>query len=494
MDEFRARSPSPLNPTPEGTLLAFRDYLHALRRVWALILLLAVTGAVAGYAVGAVIPAKYASSATAFVSAQSAQSLGDLSSGTTFVQQAVKGYSTIATTSYVLTPVITGLGLDTTAQSLAGKITATAATDEAVLTVTATDSSPVGAARLANAVAKQLETAVIKLTPDAGTKNATSSVKLTVVDPAVAPTTTTNVSPLLLAGGGLLAGVVIAVLVGLLRELTDTRLRTPDDVARLTDLPMLGAIAEDPTASRRPLAFLGNGRSPRAEAMRGLRTNLRFVEFAAGTRSILVTSSIDGEGKSTSAADLALAAAELGQRVLLVDADLRRPRVDRLLSIDGGVGLSDVLIGEVGLKDAVQTLPQTNLDVLPAGTIPPNPNEQLQSRAMRELVATVHAEYDLVVFDTPPLLAVSDAAVLSELVGGVLVIAAAGRVRRAQLGNALAALERVGGRAIGVVMTRVPRRGADAFGYGYGYGVSETGEPAGKASRSAPRREQRNAW
>ena len=347
--------------------MEFRDYLHVLRRARILIVVLAVVGAALGYGAGTVLPPKYAATATTFVSAKSASSLSDLSSGTSYIEAAVSGYATIATTAYVLQPVITQLHLATTPGALAGRISASAAAGAAVLDITATGKDAAQTAQIANAVATQLESAVVTLTPGSTTTTTDSQVKLTVVNPAVVPTTSTNPSTLLLAGSGAIAGIVLAILIGLLREITDTRVRTAEDVQRITELPILGGTTNDPSAPRRPLAVLNGARTPRAESYRSLRTNLRFVEFEEGMRSIVVTSSIDGEGKSTTAANLALAVADLGQKVLLVDADLRRPRVDRIFGLDGGVGLSDVLIGAVPLQDAVQTFLTTGLAVLPAG-------------------------------------------------------------------------------------------------------------------------------
>lgn len=481
-------------PTPKGIPLEFRDYLHVLRRARILIVVLALGGGALGFGAGALQSATYAATATTFVSAKSASSLSDLSSGTSYIEAAVAGYATIAKTAYVLQPVIKELHLGTTPGALAGRISADS-TGGAVLAITVTGKRAAQTAEIANAVAEQLKSAVITLTPGSQSKSADSQVKLTVVDPAITPTKSVNPPATLLAAGGALAGAVIAVLLGLLREITDTRVRTQEDVTRITSLPILGGTSDDPTAPRRPLAVLNGSRTPRAESFRSLRTNLRFVDLGERTRSVVVTSSIDGEGKSTTAANLALAVADLGQKVLLVDADLRRPRMDRIFGMDGGVGLSDVLIGAVPLEDAVQSFLKTDLEVLPAGTIPPNPNEQLQSRAMQELVERLHGAYDLVVFDTPPLLAVSDAAVLSELAGGVIVVSASGRVRRAQLDGALAALDRVGARVAGIVMTMLPRRGSD--GYGYSYGITES-----KQATSSPlpvrlkpaKRGTRSAW
>jgi capsular exopolysaccharide synthesis family protein len=440
-------------------------------------IVLAVLGGAGGYAAGALQTPNYSATATAYISARSADSLGDAAAGATYVQQAVQSYADVATTAYVLKPVIAELGLGTTPAELAERIATTTSTTTALLQITVQGTDAKQAATIANAVAQQLRTAAVNLTPEAGTDTA-ATIKLTVVDPAVTPTARVNPSSFLLAGGGAAAGLVLAVLIGLLRELLDTRVRTAEDVQRVTELPLLGSIRRDSETPRHPLAVLDAARSTRAEAYRTLRTNLRYVELEDTARSLVVTSSVDGEGKSTTAANLALAAADLGQRVLLVDADLRRPRIGSLFGIEDSLGLTDVLIGAMKLEDAVQDLGRTGLEVLPAGSVPPNPNEMLQSQAMADLLDTLHAEYDLVIFDTPPLLAVSDAAVLGEQAGGVVLVAASGQVRRAQLDSALQSLERVSARVVGVIVTMVPRRGPDAYGYGYGYGLNvEHGKP-----------------
>jgi succinoglycan biosynthesis transport protein ExoP len=475
-----------VEPTaPEGGPLELRDYLRALKRSWMLMIVLAVIGAAGGFAYTALQKPSYAATAQTYVSARTAGSLGDAAAGVTYVQQAVASYASVATMSYVLKPVITGLKLDMTPAQLATEITTTTSGTTAVLEITATDHSASRAIAIANAVAKQLSVAAMSLTPESvatgGATAATSaSIKLTVVDPAVAPATATGPSRALVIGGGAAGGVVLAVLIGLLRELLDTRIRTAEDVERATELPLLGMIRRDTNVARHPLPVLDAARSPQAESFRTLRTNLRYVELDDIAKSVVITSSIESEGKSTTAANLALAAADLGQRVLLVDADLRRPAVGSLFGIDESIGLSDVLIGQVSLDDAVQEVARSGLQVLPAGAVPPNPNEMLQSRAMTELLERLHAEYDLVVFDTPPLLPVSDAAVLGVQVGGVALVAASGQVQRAQLDAAIRSLERVNARVVGVIVTKVPRRGTD--GYGYGYGLNAEQERRGRGT------------
>jgi succinoglycan biosynthesis transport protein ExoP len=203
------------------------------------------------------------------------------------------------------------------------------------------------------------------------------------------------------------------------------------------------------------------------EAYRALRTNLQFLDFEAETRAFVVTSSISAEGKSTTAVNLALAIADAGRSVVIVDADLRRPKVANYLGVDGSVGLVDVLVGTSSLDDALQDWGEHGLAVLPCGPVPPNPSELLQSATMGELIATLRTRFDTVLFDAPPLLPVSDAAILSRQTSGALVVAAAKRVKKPQLRAALNNIDQVGARTLGIVITMVPVRGGDSYGYGY---------------------------
>lgn len=162
--------------------------------------------------------------------------------------------------------------------------------------------------------------------------------------------------------------------------------RTVKDIERVTERPVLGTIAFDPGAVTQPLVLQVDPHSPRAEAYRRLRTNLQFLGLEEGKRSIVVTSSITGEGKTTSAINIASTLAMAGERVLIIDADLRRPQVAGYLQLEGSVGLTTVLIGDARLEDVVQPYGDTRMDVLTAGPVPPNPAELLGFDAMRQLV------------------------------------------------------------------------------------------------------------
>lgn len=287
--------------------------------------------------------------------------------------------------------------------------------------------------------------------------------------------------------GGLI-GLALALVFAWLREVLDSRIRNERDARAVTDAPILGAIAFDPQMKQNPLIVHSAPQSPRSESFRTLRTNLQFIEVDDDSRTFVLTSSMPGEGKSTTTANLAMALADGGDTVLLVDADLRKPRVAEFMGLDGGVGLSDVLIGRAQLVDAVQRWADKSLYVLPSGQVPPNPSELLGSKAMATLVGELQAEFDWVLFDAPPLLPVTDAVVLSKHVGGVIMVASAGKTTRSQLESAVRLLETADSSLDGLVMTMVPTRGADAYGYGhYGYGHVEKRRTA---RRAVPKRPQ----
>jgi capsular exopolysaccharide synthesis family protein len=217
-----------------------------------------------------------------------------------------------------------------------------------------------------------------------------------------------------------------------------------------------------------------------------LRTNLQFIDIGSRSKSIVISSSIPGEGKSTIAINLAVSLADAGARVILVDADLRRPSVAEYLGIEGGVGLTTVLIGRAEVGDVVQPLGRTSLDLLPAGQIPPNPSELLGSTAMADLLEQLSTSYDMVLLDSPPLLPVTDAVVLSNLAGGALVVVGVDRIHRPQLQQSLESLETAGAHLFGVVMNKIARREAAAYAYGSGYDAY-----APKQHRPAPAQAKR---
>ena len=241
------------------------------------------------------------------------------------------------------------------------------------------------------------------------------------------------------------------------RELLDTSLTTSDDVADITDAPILGNIATDDAANLAPLEVLGSA-TPWAEAFRVLRTNMQYVEVDAEQKVIVMTSSLPGEGKSTTAINLALTTAMAGQRVVLVEADLRRPLIAQRLGLDGAVGTTNVLIGKVSLADALQEYGDSGLRVLACGPIPPNPSELLQSHAMETLLdrpaPRLRRDHHRRAAAAP----VTDAALLATQADGAIVVVRHGRTTKDQLQHSLERLEAVDAKALGVVINLAPSR------------------------------------
>jgi succinoglycan biosynthesis transport protein ExoP len=451
--------------------VGLHEYLKLLRRNLILLVVMVDLGLGLAVAYSLLRPPTYSATAELFVSTQQASNAQDLSQGGNYAQQVVKNYAYAATTPYVLLPVIQKLGLHTTPARLKDQVSVDAPSSLTLIKITATDGSAVRSAQIANEVSSSLARAVPVLSPS-GTGQA-SPVKIKQVTPAVAPDTPASPNVPLNLGIGLLTGLILGLGIAVIRDVLDTRVRSEADVAAVTDSPILGAIGYDRQVPSHPLIVTSVPHSPQAEAFRSLRTNLQFLGMGKTGQAFVITSPLAGEGKSTTSVNLALAIADAGIRVLLVEADLRRPKLSDYLGIDGGLGLSDVLIGKATLDEALQPWGDRGLSVLPSGQRPPNPSELLQSDEMGSLMGEMRSRFHVVVLDAPPTLPVSDAALLTGRASGAILVCAAKRTNRAQLRAALEVLHQVDAKVVGIVMTMVPRRGPDAKGYtryGYGYG------------------------
>lgn len=460
------------------------EYLAALRKHWVLIGALAALGLVGGYAWSSQIPPTYRATAGVYVTVPQTASVGELVQGSNYAQARIESYAQLATKPYVLEPVAEQLGVSS--RALAGSVSAAAPLNTVILEISAVDGDPERAAAIANAVSEQLSAAVAEL-ENPGTE-AAPHVDLTLVARAtpprhpIAPNTRLNAATAL--GVGLLLGVGLA----LARSVLDTRVRTVRDVRRATSTPVLASVQRDRRSRRDPVVVQRDPFGHQAEAYRRLRTNLRFLAFSGAGRSLVVTSSLPGEGKTTTAVNLAIAMAEADARVLLIDADLRRPSVAGLLGMEGSVGLTTVLIGEVEAADVVQRWGAGSLDVLPAGQIPPNPSELLDSPAMATLLRDLRSHYDVILLDSAPLLPVTDGAVLSRMTDGALVVVGCRTVRRQQLADALTSLDTVDARVLGLVLNQVSAKSSGAA-----VTYAATPQPAARTWRNPLRRRPRTA-
>lgn len=221
------------------------------------------------------------------------------------------------------------------------------------------------------------------------------------------------------------------------------------------------------STSRRQIIAEVNPKSPISEAYRTLRTNIDFSAIDSEVKTVMVTSAGMGEGKSTTVSNLAITYAQVGKQVLLIDADMRKPTIHHTFQVTNRMGLSNVLANQCELKDAIQRTHIRNLDILPSGPIPPNPSELLASNRMSERLGQLKSEYDIILIDTPPTLAVTDSQVVATKCDGVLIVIDSGKVKRDIVLKVKSSLEHVQARILGIVLNNVERKKRETYYYYY---------------------------
>jgi len=306
----------------------------------------------------------------------------------------------------------------------------------------------------------------------------------TVPERPISPKVMQNTLLAAIVGGMLAIGGIFLV------EALDDTVKGPEDVTRNVNLPVLGVVAVHETG-KGELITATQPRSPIAEAFRSLRTNIQFASVDRNLQTILVTSALPSEGKSTVAANLAIALAQSGKRVVLLEADLRRPSVHRYLAVPNRLGLSAIFVQpQVYLDGSLQGTHVPNLKVLTSGDLPPNPSELLGSERMQAIIRQVREQADVLVLDTPPVMAVTDAVVLAPRVDGVLLVVKPGDTKTSALQAAVEQLRRVGANVLGVVLNEVQTKGfryryySNSYYYYYGYHEYYGQAGAEKKSRS----------
>lgn len=278
---------------------------------------------------------------------------------------------------------------------------------------------------------------------------------------------------LITLGFGATFGVGLIFMIGAL----DNTIKSEEDVARFTRTPLLGALPDLDSQAMAGLAGDDNPvdmithfapRSAFAEGIKTLRTNLMFMSADRPPTMLLVTSPGPSEGKTLISTNMAIAIAQSGLRTLVVDCDLRRPRLHQALGIDNDLGVSDIVAGQAKLDDVTHSTNVANLWALTAGHIPPNPSELLHTEAFRQLVEQLRGKYDRIIVDSPPVGAVADALILSRSVDGVIVVLKFGQTRRDQFRRAVDQLDAIGAPLLGCVLNDV-KRGQGSYGYSYYY-------------------------
>ncbi|WP_310529129.1 polysaccharide biosynthesis tyrosine autokinase [Nocardioides sp.] len=468
--------------------MELRDYWRTVRSRWRVVVVCLVTALLGAALLTWQSTPQYSSSTRLFVSTSESDS-SSAYTGNLFASQRVTSYADLVTSRQLAERVSAALTESTDPDELRDQVKATVVPETVILEISASDPDAAMARDIAQAYAEELTQLVEDLETPKGGRNAL--IKATIVDDA--QETTDPVSPqplrnLALAGIlGLLLGLGLAVA----RELLDTTVTASEDIAAVTAAPILGNIFSDDSARLAPMEVLQKA-TPWAEAFRVLRTNMQYVEVDEDQKVIVITSSLPEEGKSTVAVNLAVTLSLANERVALIECDLRRPLIAGRLGLDGAVGTTSVLIGKISLEEALQSYGDSGLRVLACGPIPPNPSELLQSHAMQRLLADLRSEFDVVILDAPPLLPVTDAALLATQADGAVVVTRHGTTTRDQLTHAIERLDSVDAKVLGVIMNMAPHRKVGSsygYGYGYGYGHEEVGSTK-RAARDAKVRER----
>jgi capsular exopolysaccharide synthesis family protein len=461
--------------------VTLQEYGRLLRTRWVVIFLttaIVLTGAVA---VNLLTTPQYEASTRLFVSTTSGASANDIFLGNQSSQQRVISYTELLMGVTLAQRTVNKLGLDMNAVDLARNVKASSKADTVLIDVKVRDESPTRARDIADALSdefvvmvSELETAPGAIAPDA---RVTVVQRASVPQQPVVPEKTRNLAI------GLLLGIVLGIGAAFVRHLLDNTVKDQKTLEDITDAGVVGNIPLAKERRNQPAIAFNTDNSSSAEAFRKLRTNLQFLAVDNPPRVVLITSSVPNEGKSVTALNIALALAEAEHQVVLVDGDMRRPVIDKLLDLVGTVGFSTVLSGQIPLAEALQKTSVPNLIALTSGVIPPNPSELLASLVAKRVLDDLRHRFEYVIIDSSPLLAVTDAAILATGVDGVLILARYGETKREQLTSSVRSLHDVGAKVLGAVLTMTPVRKNASYDYGYsGYSGAPTIGPRGNGS------------
>lgn len=428
--------------------MSIADLLQIVRKhlASAIISFVVVFAAVA--AVTFIMPPKYTATAEVFATyagqSGETQTTNDMSSGANYLNTQITTYPELVKTEAVLQPVIKDLGLDMTTTDLAGVVTATNPPNTFMVDISAEVGDPQQAADIANSVAKNLADQISSDLYNNSSSSNGSPIKLTVVQKAQTPTSQSSPNIPLYLAVGLIFGIIVGVGVALLRDILNTKVDSTDDVRELTHASSLGTVPQATILDDSRPVIVAQPAGSEAEEFRRIRTNLSFLTTTATQghgRLLVISSTNPSEGKTTVSSNVAVALAEEGKSVLLIDADLRHPSVAHKLGIEGHVGLSHVLSRQASPADVIQKYWKPNLHIMPAGKRPANASILLNSDLMKEMVEQALTQYDYVIIDTAPVSVANDATVFGRMAGGLVLVTGKGVVEKKELENTATALQ-----------------------------------------------------
>jgi len=437
---------------------------------------------IAALAVSLLLPPVYDANVSLLVRPAQPLATTDTSVAALTSDQISRTYAALMLEPPLLNTVSKELNLNLPADRLAKKIKVSPEPNTTILDVTVSDTNPELARDIANRLVEDFISQVRAIQQqEASTPNARSADNLVVVSPATTPDRPSSPNIPLNVALALAAGMVVGVGTALLLDYLDQSVKGDDDLLERTGMSIIGHIPYDAARNRQFGELVALVReSPSAEAYRALRTNLMFSTVDQGAKTIVITSTGAGDGKSRTVANLAIALAAAGHSTLIVDADFRHPSQHRIFSRIRNVGLSNVIVNDPAANDCITPAERvSNLFLLTSGPSPPNPSELLGSARVRELLGNLRRSYQYVVIDTPPVNPVTDASVLAAHADATILVVEPHRTTYPALKHAAETLNRVGAQALGVVMNKV-RSSAGVYDYGYGY----YGSPESKSGRA----------
>ncbi|MBY6537512.1 polysaccharide biosynthesis tyrosine autokinase [Rhodococcus sp. BP-349] len=459
---------APRQPYLLGVDVDISEYLRIIRSRWLVILIALVSGTVAAVVYVVSTEPTYEACTTLYVSTESsASSVAEAYQGNLASQQRVSSYAELLRGEAVARRALEASGDPMAPRDLASNVRTSSSPDTVLVAACVSDTDAGRAARHANALAQAFVGFVDELeTPPGG---GTPIAQVRVVEPASVPETPVSPRIVPIIGLGVGLGLLLGLVLAVVRERLDRTVKTRDRLGEVTGVPVIGAVPFDASVGENVARSGVHPSAAWTESLREVRTNLQFLAVDTTPRALVITSTVPSEGKTTTAVNLSLALAEAGHRVVLVEADLRRPRVVKYLGLVESVGLSTVLAGRADISEVLQATSFEGVDVMASGPLPPNPSELLGSETFRATLRTLKDMYDYVIVDAPPLLPVTDAAVASVLADGALVVVRHGKTRVDEVQRGLASLARVGAPALGTVLTMVPVRGRQDSEYRHYY-------------------------
>ncbi len=440
------------------------DYIHILRRRWILIALVTIACVGGAAAATKLTTPTYQATSQLIVNGSSSVSGADEVVSRELAAERATAFAQIISTAPAVQAALKEAEAKAGPFNPSGYPSVSASADgtDPFITIDVTDTDPRRAQAVANAFSVVLPSVLRQLQQPTATPN-----EIDILQAASLPTKPASPKPKENLIIGLALGLVLGVAAAFVMETLDRRLKDSADVEAASGLTALGVVPFEMPGE--PIPAKTHPRSRRAEAYRQVRTSLAFASEKGPPKSIIITSSSSSEGKTSLAVNLAITSARSGQRVALVDADLRRPMVHTFLDTPEHKGLVNVLAGTIELSDALQSSEAGPMDVLVAGPVPTNPSELLGSETMLKTIRQLESSYDIVIIDTPPVLPVTDALLIGVNVDAVVVVARLGQTTRDRIRRTTAALTQVKANIAGVVPNGAIEREDSAYYYAYRY-------------------------